>query len=325
MNEAVSRWRRQGPLVSVKAGHPWWSSHAQLPTVLALSDRLWRVYFAARNGESRGRILAVDVDPTDDMRIVAEHFDPLLDRGPLGAFDHEGVCPSAVIVVDGQVRLYYIGIAVRRDVRMQPTIGLAVSDDGLNFQRAFAGPVLGTGSFDPYFTSAPTVLRGVEGYYMWYVGGTEWRDINGEADAFYDLRVARSTDGLSWDPRTQTALRADVMGAAGIGRPWATEIGAGRRLWFCRRGADYRGPGEGAYRLYSMPIDEGGSLCQPIEPVVFENPPGPEDFDSWMQAYACILPCGRDLVMLYNGNDFGRDGFGWARLSGGASGDEAHR
>jgi hypothetical protein len=42
------------------------------------------------------------------------------------------------------------------------------------------------------------------------------------------------------------------------------------------------------------------------------------DFDSWMQAYGCVMPHGDDLIMIYNGNGFGGSGFGWTRLPGGA-------
>src|SRR5579872_5555785 len=103
----ASRWRREGLLLGVKPGHEWWVSHAQLPTVLPLNDRLWRIFFAARDRENVGRILAVDVDPSDRMRVVAEHFDPLIELGPLGSFDQAGMSPSAVVAVGGQVRLYY--------------------------------------------------------------------------------------------------------------------------------------------------------------------------------------------------------------------------
>ena len=88
-HKPAQRWRREGLLVSVKAGHPWWRTHAQLPTALPLSDRLWRIYFTARDSDNRSRILAVDVDPGDKMRVLAEYFDPpVLDLGPPGAFDH---------------------------------------------------------------------------------------------------------------------------------------------------------------------------------------------------------------------------------------------
>jgi hypothetical protein len=310
-------WHREGLLVPVKAGHPWWRSHAQLPTALPLSDRLWRIYFAARDSDNRGRILAVDVDPGDKMRVVAEYFEPLLDLGPPGAFDHAGVAPATAIMVDGKVRLYYSGVTLRRDVSGHVMIGLAVSDDGLYFRRAFAGPVHGSGPFDPYFTSAPAVLRTPDGYRMWYVGGTQWREINGKAELFYEIRTTRSSDGMIWNPRSETAVALDSPKEAGLGRPWITETGRGRRLWLSRRGGAYRGPGEGAYQLVSIAADERGWFSGPAEPVEFDNPPGAEDFDSWMQAYACVVPYRDDLIMLYNGNDFGRAGFGWARLTGG--------
>jgi hypothetical protein len=319
---AAPRWHREGLLVAAQAGHPWWVSHAQLPTVLALSDRLWRIYFGARDRDNRTRVLAVDLDPTDRMRVVAEHFEALLDRGPLGAFDHEGVCPSAAIIVDDEVRLYYIGVAVRRDVRTQAAIGVCISDDGLAFRRVLAGPALGTGPYDPYFVTAPTVRPSRGGYCMCYVGGTQWRPAGRLIEPFYELRLARSGDGLVWDPRTETFLPLGGPDEAGLGRPWFADRADGLRLWFSRRGEAYRGPGEGAYRLVSIGIDAAGRLSGRAEPVVFQNPPAPGDFDGWMQAYACVVPYGDDLIMIYNGDDFGRTGFGWARLPGGARGRE---
>jgi len=305
-------------VLGVAGGHPWWTSHAQLPTVLPLADDRWRVYFGARDADNRTRILAVDVDPTQRMTVVAEHFEPLLDRGPLGAFDHEGVCPSSAVIVDGVVRLYYVGVAVRQDVRGCTAIGLAESGDGLAFRRRFAGPVFGTGPLDPFFTTAPAVQRGPDGYRMWYVSGTGWTVIDGVPDPEYAIRRTVSTDGLQWDPRSRTALALERLGAAGLGRPWVAELRGAARLWFSRRGPAYRLPGRDAYRLLSAPLDARGEPAGPAEAVEFDTPPAAGDFDSWMQAYACVLPHGDDLVMLYNGDGFGRDGFGWARLPGGA-------
>jgi len=311
-------WHREGLLVAVKRDHPWWVSHAQMPTVLPLSDRLWRVYFAARDRSNRSRILAVDLDPGGGMRIVAEHFEPLLDLGPPGAFDHMGVGPSAALMVDGQVHLYYTGIIVRQDVRTQSAIGLAVSDDGLKFRRAFRGPVYSTGPFDPFFSAACTVLRGPDGYRMWYTGGTDWRTVDGQLDHFYEIRTTRSADGLTWDPRSETAVGLKTPADAGFVRPWITETAHGQRLWFSCRGVSYRGPGEGAYHMVSVLADARQSFMGALERVLFDNPPIVVDFDSWMQAYACIVSYRDDWIMFYNGDDFGRAGFGWARLSEGA-------
>jgi hypothetical protein len=313
------RWCRQGLLLPVKPGHPSWKSHAQIPTVLPLSERLWRIYFGARDGENRSRILAVDIDPGDDMRILAEHFEPLLDLGPPGTFDREGMVPATAIRVDGEVRLYYGALFVRRDVPGQATIGLAISDDGLRFRRAFAGPVHGLGPYDPLFSSVPNVRRTSDGFRMWYIGGTQWRDIDGDVILANEIRTTHSCDGKVWDIRSQTALAPDSPEIVGFGRPWIIETDGGLRLLTSRRGAAHREAGKEAYHLVSVAADARGSFSGAAEPLQFENPPREDDFDSWMQSYACIAPYKRDLVMFYNGNDFGREGFGWARLPGGAS------
>jgi hypothetical protein len=67
-----------------------------------------------------------------------------------------------------------------------------------------------------------------------------------------------------------------------------------------------------------MALDECGVGSGAAEPVIFENAPQAADFDSWMQAYPCVLTDGDDLVMFYNGDGFGVGGFGWARCLGAA-------
>jgi hypothetical protein len=282
--------------------------------VLPISNRLWRIYFAARDGANQSQIVAVDVDPADRMRVIAEHLEPLLDRGLPGTFDHAGIGPSVALIVNGQVRLYYTGIVVRADVRGQPSIGLAVSDDSLNFRKQFSGPILSTGPFDPYFASMPTMLHTSSGYRMWYAGGTEWRRANGTLDPAYEIRTRHSPDGLIWNTPSETAVAQRPAWVAGLGRPWITDQEGGSLLWFSRRGERYRSPDGDTYRLMSVRVDERGAALGTAEPVMFENPPASGDFDSWMQAYACIVPRDGELIMFYNGNDFGKAGFGWARL-----------
>lgn len=289
-----------------------------MPTALPLHDRCWRIYFGARSAENRTLPFAVDVDPAENMRIVAEHFEPLMDFAAPGSFDHAGVLPSSALLVDGEVRLYYVGLSLRMDVRTAGFSGLASSADGLAFTRVCAGPVQGLGPFDPYFSVAPMVLATSAGFRMWYVAGTPWQEVDGIQDPFYEIRTTVSADGVVWDPRSEIALPRGPLAAAGLGRPWITNEGNRQRLWFSRRGEAYRVAGADAYRMMSVLGDADGAFSGSAEPLTFENPPGPDDFDSWMQAYGCILPHGDDLVMFYNGNDFGHAGFGWARLPGGA-------
>jgi hypothetical protein len=40
----------------------------------------------------------------------------------------------------------------------------------------------------------------------------------------------------------------------------------------------------------------------------------PSGWDSRMQGYPAVVSCGGKTYMFYNGNDYGREGFGYAEL-----------
>jgi hypothetical protein len=280
--------------------------------VLELSAHLWRIYFAGRNAGNQASVLAVDVDPSDGMRVRARHLQPMLPPGLPGTFDFGGSGPSCALTIGGRVHLYYTGISRGRDVRFHLAIGLALSDDGLTFTKAFDGPVRGAGPLDPFFVSVPCVRRADDGYRMWYVSGTGWNETDGALEPTYEIRSCRSPDGVMWEQASTAALPAGSAGETALGRPWVSADGTGLRLWYSRRGHPFRRPGDGAYRLASRRVDVSGAAVGEAEPVAFENPPGDGDFDGWMQAYCCVVPFEGMQVMFYNGNGFGEAGFGWA-------------
>ncbi|MGX5828726.1 hypothetical protein [Mesorhizobium sp. 43Arga] len=312
MPDHQRKWTRRGLLVSVKAGQGWWASHAQSPTVLALSPRLWRIYFAGRNSDNRSSILAVDLDPQDGMCVLDEHLDPILEWGPTGSFDCTGLGPSCALVVGGRVHLYYSGIYPRVDVRSQTAIGLAVSDDGLSFERAFAGPIRSIGPADPYFVSTPFVSAVEGGYRMWYTSGIGWTGTKGTLEPDYVLRTCFSPDGMLWETGSSVVLCDDLGDGISQTRPWITHEAGGMRLWYSRRGRDFRASGKEAYRLFSRRMDARTGTVGEAEPVIFSNPPAAGEFDSSMQAYCCIMQRPSGDVMFYNGNGFGEAGIGWA-------------
>ncbi len=283
-----------------------------------MNERLWRVYFAARDAVPCSRILCADIDPGDGFRVLRVHPEPVLDLGAAGTFDSHGMGPSTVLVVDGRIHLYYTGIARRSDVPYQTAIGLAVSADGLSFRKASGGPVLSTGPRDPFFMSTPHVRRTATGFEMWYASGVEWRNIEGRLEPFYVLRRTRSDDGIIWSLATELALGFDSEGEAGLVRPWVMARRDGFDLWYCSRGGErFREPGLTAYRLrHATTNRDGGRISN--KAIEFQNPPAGGEWDDWMQAYPCVEALGKDLIMFYNGNDFGRGGFGYARLVGGA-------
>jgi hypothetical protein len=303
-----------GLICGVAEGHAWWRSHAQLPSVLPLAEDCWRVFFSARDEGNRSRVLAIDLDPTAGMAVRARHFDTLLDRGALGAFDHEGLVTSQAVASPEGVLLYYTGITQRRDVRTAAAIGVAVSADGLRFERPFPGPVFSQGPHDPCFTAAPMLHQVGDERRLYYISGIGWDTAAGALEPHYGVRLLRSADGMIFSNLSEPVLADAGPDTYSIGRPWVARWRGQDRLWFSLRGIRFRADGDQPYHIASCALDGRGLAHGPFERVNFVNPPQPGDFDSWMQAYACLIPHGDRLIMFYNGDGFGAGGFGWAVL-----------
>lgn len=308
-------WKRRGQIIKSNDQVGWWKSHAQSVTPLVLAPDRWRLYFSARNQRGQSFAVYVDVDPLADMRVLDRHFEPLLSLGVPGAFDSAGYGPSMAIHRKSGIDLYYSGIHIKHEVPHGLAIGLATSQDGKNFERKVAGPVLATGPNEPYFVATPYVEEGPDGFTMWYMSCLGWKQFSdGTFDPKYDIKRALSADGENWTTSPEGGLKL-AKSSSGLVRPWLAKIDGEEFLFFSQRGElGYRKPGGENYRILSVKIDANGSPESKCAQLKFENPPQPDDWDSWMQAYASIVPFEDGFVMFYNGNDFGRDGFGWATL-----------
>src|SRR6266446_1873710 len=309
--------RRERRLLVPPEAHPWWRSHAQLPTVLPLNDDLWRVFFAGRDTDNRSHILYADFDPTRDLELIRLHSEPLFDLGPPGSFDSAGMVPSAAVFVGDRIFLYYIGISLRQDVPYQQAIGLAVSDDGgASFHRAVPGPVLSAGPFDPCSASVPHVSYTAGLFRMHYVSVFAWETRHDRIESRYHIRQARSADGIIWAPEDSVALALANDIEAGATRPWIIRRHDGCQMWFCCRGwRNAAGIPEPPYRLGLALSTEGSTGRRHDDLLRLDNPAQPVDWDSEMQAYPCVVPHSRELLLFYNGNGFGRSGFGFARIA----------
>lgn len=314
-------WTRQGLVTSgPPAGHRWWASHAQAPTPVVFGPRHWRLYFSARDAHNRSRMVFLDLDPLDDMRVLALHDQPLLELGPPGRFDSAGQGASHVVCDGHRLLLYYVGVHLRGDVPYGIALGLAESlDGGESFSPLAEGPILTINQLDPYFTSMIHVAPQAAGSWAaWYMTGTGWEERpNGVPDSLYGLRRAVSPDGRHWTP-TEVTLGVDdgiFDEAAGLARPWVISMGGVDRLWFSHRaGEGFRTEREATYRIMDIELTPSGEPVGRPRPLRFANPPAADEWDGFMQAYPAIVPLESGYVMFYNGNGFGQSGFGWATL-----------
>jgi hypothetical protein len=295
-------WERRGLLFAPPTHRPWMMSHAALPIAHAIGDR-HRVYFSARDAQSRARIGYVELDMAEPGRILTVSETPVLDLGELGTFDDSGVTGSCLVAHEGRLYLYYSGWSLGVTVPFYFYVGLAVSDDdGLSFARVSQAPVLERNAVDPYLTASPWVLVENGVWRMWYVSCARWTLVDGQPRHHYHIRYAESADGVHWTRRGHVAVDFQDETEYAMARPCVLKEDGRYKMWFCVRGE--------AYRLAYAESDDGLSWRRMDEAAGLRGAPGAWESD--MQAYPAIFDAHGARWLLYNGNGYGRSGIGLA-------------
>lgn len=296
-------WRKLGRVLQA-SGDPLSRSHAMLPTPHVMGDRV-RVFYASCDADLRGRIFFADFEPEPPFRRIAAPRGPVMDLGPPGAFDCDGVNPAQAIVADGRLALLYIGW--RRGPPEAPYTlfaGLAFSgDEGQTFQRRPA-PLLAAQPHERFFRTAPFIERRPAGWRMLYIGGDVFTDgPDGKRLPLYSLMELSSDDPWVWDGVARTLLEPDVAaGEIGFGRPVAWVRDGAARLMLSVRTQD-------GYRLVECERDFEQGRRPAMAPVI------PDPREAWESRMTCFgAPCrvGSNELLFYNGDGFGRTGVGLA-------------
>jgi hypothetical protein len=294
-------WRKRGLIWGPDGSTPWALHSALQPTPLLLEDRI-RVFVGTRDADGRASVVFVDLAVDNPSDIIAVSANPVLRPGMAGAFDEFGVVPSAVVVDGTRLRLYYAGYQRPADVRFRAFGGLAWSDDGgMSFVRHDVGPVMGPSVEASDFRVPHSVLFEDGIWKVWYGAGSKWRVGRAKMLPVYDIRYVESQDGALFESVGEVVF-APKGDEHRVGRPSVIRF-AGSRLMAYGIGTEAT-----PYRIVAaVETPSGWVSCGQV----LEFGAG---WDSHMLAYPALLQVEDRLLMFYNGNDYGRQGFGWAEL-----------
>lgn len=306
-------WIRKGRIFS-PADHPDWAgTHAQVPTALLYDDRV-RIFYADRNPCGKSFTTYLDLDRHNLNSVLYYHKAPVLPFGAPGTFDDDGAMPSYALRHEGRVYLYYSGWNRGMTVPYRNSVGIAVSDDdGATFRRLYEGPVLDRTPLEPYIAVTPTILREGSQWRMWYISGTRWIKVEGRYEPVYVIKYGFSVDGIVW-VRPNLQCIPQLHDEEAFSHPTVIKDGQRYRMWYSfRNSRDYR-DGAGSYRIGYAESSDGLEWRRMDE--VNGLPVSAEGWDSTMTCYPFVLSFDGRTVMFYNGNGFGRTGFGFAVLEG---------
>lgn len=289
---------------------------AQSPQALVFDDFV-RIYFSIRKRTPGQKFVShiqyIEMDKAL-AKILAVSRGPVIELGKRGTFDEHGIFPMNVLRVGERIFGYTSGWTRRCSVSVDTGIGLAVSEDqGKTFRRLGDGPILTASLHEPFLVCDPFVQRFEGIFHMWYIYGTCWRRYGGQPqpDRTYLIGHAVSQDGIVWrkegraiiSPRRETECQA---------LPTVIRHRGAYHMYFChRQSSDFRRNRDNSYRIghaYSRDLvdwardDEGAGIDV-----------SDAGWDSEMMCYPHAFACEGQIYLLYNGNAFGREGFGLAR------------
>lgn len=309
------KWIKKGLIFSPDTKKEWnEKGYASVPTVYKVNNKILRIYYTARDSKNRTNISYIEVESDNPANILYKHDKTVLQHGRLGMFDDCGAMVSHIIDVDNEVWMYYIGWNVRNTIAYHNSIGLAISKDGGKIFKKFSeGPLFDRTYKEPYFNAAPYVLKENGIWKMWYLSNTDWVEYEGKSEPFYHIKYVESDNGIDWKREGKVAIDYKDENECGIVRACVLKDNETYKMWYAHRNLqDYRTNKSSSYRIGYAESNNGIDWVRNDEEVgidVSEN-----GWDSDMIEYPFVYDHKGKRYMIYNGNTFGKTGFGYAVL-----------
>lgn len=299
---AKQKWDKIGLIFCPSGEKPWMYSHAAVPIAEHLDGDIFKIYFTSRDEFNRSHTGYVIVDLARPNRILELSTHPVLSPGGLGEFDDSGAMACCLAYYEGRKYLYYIGWNLGVTVPFRNSIGLAVAEKGKDFTRYANGPILDRNLREPHFCASCCVLPGTDFWRMWYLSCVEWVPGTGGPKHKYHIKYAESNDGIHWQRDQIIAIDFKDTNEYAISRPSVLREKDKWKMWYSFRGLFYRiGYAESENGRQWRRLDHHAGIDV-----------SKGGWDSEMIEYPFVFDHKGQRFMLYNGNGYGKTGFGLA-------------
>jgi hypothetical protein len=298
-------WQKKGLIYSCDL---LGTGYAQDPFIDVIDEKVWRIYFSSRTKDVISLPFYMDVEAGNPSNILKICKEPLFMPGYPGTFDDTGITMTSIVTVRNVKYIYYCGWNRKTTVPYSLSIGLAIAH-GDTFIKKFDGPVMDRSPYDPICVSAPFVIREeLDLFRMWFISFTSWEMYNGRLEPTFVIKTAYSCDGINWTAVSKPCFKSSYPGES-FARPWVISDGNIYKMWYSVRGPEgYREKTGQHYMIGYAESNNGENFKRmPIDITTSET-----GWDSEMMEYASVLKHDGYYYMLYNGNEFGKTGFGYA-------------
>lgn len=298
------QWKKKGLAFNAKIDG---FSHGSHPCVLQIDKDLYAVAFSCRDYKQRSHIFLSHANVRNGCFQLIGTPQLALTPGPLGHFDCDGVLSSSFLSLNGNNYLYYGGWENMTSVPYTANTGRLIFDHNtMSLKREFSCPVLARNPQSPIFSGAPCFVKVCDEIWGWYTSAIRWEKQKNGFKHFYSIRRAVSKDGVVWVSDSELAIPfADEFEYA-VARSSICFIDGMYYMWFAHRATS-------DISTYRIGFANSSDLLNWNR---YDNLAGIDvsstGWDSEMICYPHVFEHEGWMYMLYNGNNYGQTGFGYA-------------
>lgn len=314
------RWKRdaKNPVLPPVLGSTYDSTRCMNPFVVRVGDE-YRLYYSGGDADGTQRICLATTSVQEPFTF--KRHGVILDVGAPGAFDAKWCVLPCVHQIGGRWFMYYSGHeGSNMGLQSFPGIGLAVSEDGIHFERYATEPVV-TGDQTAEFPNnrgvagGGTILEDVQAngsvrYRMYYTVAVGTKSDDVRVDQEKHCAVCHSEDGIHWtDHRLIMSPRKEVANEdVAVAAPFVWRDGDVYRMLYCGIGTRW-----GFYSISEAVSADGyvwdrGDGDHNITLAPDQN----TEWESQMVEYPSVIQEGDHLRLFYCGNGYGKTGIGTA-------------
>ena len=298
----IQYWKSIGQIFTIDNSNQYLITHASNPLAIHLYSDVFRIFYSGRDVHNKSSVGFVDIDIVSGY-IVNYPKEPVFIFGNDSSFFSHGVSIGNKYEVGENSYILFMGWQVEDGQHWRGDIGrLLLKDSTLKATSCF--PFLSVDEEDKVSLSYPWVIKHDNIFKMWYGSTISWSSENDEM--IHVIKYATSVDGENWI-RHGIAIPFELGVAQAFSRPCVIVNSLGFHMWYSYRS----GTGE-KYRIgYSFSKD---GLIWERKHEDFHFSVSTNGWDSEMICYPFVFGHKDKLYMLYNGNSYGKYGFGMSVL-----------
>jgi len=199
------KWQKTQKNPIITPGYYGWDSKQVLVgTVLRLQGKFWMWHYSLGD---RGKFQIGLKDSKDGFSWRNTSTEPVLKPGGEGEWDDLRVSKPCVIYDGNIFRMWYVG-ETKKEGKIIPKIGLAISQDGVKWEKYQDNPIFDLRDYNHDFADFlfySWVLQESNHYKMWFsaAGKNDYKNIQ-------SIGIAHSDDGMNWRVHPEPVLERDT-------------------------------------------------------------------------------------------------------------------